>query len=1327
MADSDINNVPNFGEINSNKLKQLNNFIIQDFYESFENFIQYFTANSKHSTCSVAWNDLSIACSCRDCQVSSNNCTCIKCFLEGPHKHHHCKIHLSSSGNCDCGDFSGWKPSGTCKCHRSIYNNLSTENNNDDDYFVSKIEKIPDCSLPVEIKRRLLIAFNEIKNDIFKMIETGNFQYFTNCCNWYFQFSQAGDEIRNCIIETLADQNFLTKIISNSKNMNREKMNSFFYLTGTITNSYQFISIFMESIVQVLPDLLQTIRRGSTAPFFVYNDIPFIGISVVINYCYQYINNCSVRILTEQNKFDWIGFILMINEVFCDFIISEENYNSLVNFDLVFKILESYKFVLRTIFKMKSESHKMKNFFIKFAKSCEKIEGFCHHEFHNDSQCLDVYFLLIRLYKFPHMLAKNIQYFVPEIFDIFIHHLLNDNEFKERRKNVCNYSMSTLLHQLFIHDLLIFGRNNQCEKEVINDDDFFNVCYIGKDPKDTFDYYCQLNLKRKGINDINIELINDIYLNAIELPMISIAFNYLIDFSTIELNVPNRIRTAIKNYHINKTFKIYILPRMISIVQTMFSFSSKERKNKMIEIISNYFGAFKSDYDVGNQKMRDFSYLMFICTLILDRNCINEESISICLKNLMSQMKYEKLNIENIESMISPFQLTNAKFLEKYNKMNIDFDWDLILPCCNSINYLYSNIIPSIIGKTQDLLLPFPEFHENSIFLSNLNEVFECKFIFASIFYLIYEYNNEKVMMQYALNLFITFAQNSKHIENDDSLMNEIHARNVNELSCKIPTTNFRLFSKIKVCFKGNTGISLIQLVDDLGPIGLTTLRQAGLSEKVNDKPKKEILDMKNQIIRKFNKKRQKFMSTIDRQSHNCCSICHKTFSPYLNNHSMIDILKSNKDNFILDTNSEKPKKNIFNSKNELYKKLLFIPISFFGSVSMNLIEDLINGEYDKNKKYENETYVRPLLGNKYMHFQCFENEKFFGQAMLKIDSLFEDYGILENSNAYLSIIDKIILSLAINSLYNKGIPLLSRMISVLDLRSRLRPEILDDSNTFIFYVNLFKNCTFLSNFLKNNLILDLLNSIERVIYECILYYSPFEDTNSESVDDKNEYEEVLKIRENEKLENISFNQFLFSKIVQRHGCLNEKHQEYLRRCFLIEKFYIAEKNEIDESFIDWDFSLNYKNLYSHFYHKKLTNEKTDELKVFRGIKLPKYFLEFIYPPYNVSFLSITDGSELYLCLLTGEIFKGQYRYNAVSKSPFNINITLNLHGTEISSIIFSSGSMISRKIRSIYVDENGIEDVGFRRGKNLTLSQERYNKLIDAYLSGDIFDDSFF
>lgn len=49
------------------------------YYDSINNFIQYLTTNSKHSTCSTAWNNLSIACS--DCSICSNNSSALNVFL----------------------------------------------------------------------------------------------------------------------------------------------------------------------------------------------------------------------------------------------------------------------------------------------------------------------------------------------------------------------------------------------------------------------------------------------------------------------------------------------------------------------------------------------------------------------------------------------------------------------------------------------------------------------------------------------------------------------------------------------------------------------------------------------------------------------------------------------------------------------------------------------------------------------------------------------------------------------------------------------------------------------------------------------------------------------------------------------------------------------------------------------------------------------------------------------------------------------------------------------------------------------------------------------
>lgn len=1317
--DFQTNTLPDLGPINQEKLSFLDNFIIQGFYDTIDQFILFYSTNSRHSTCPTAWNTLSVSCSCRDCRISSNNCTCVKCFLEGPHKHHRAIIHFSASGNCDCGDHSAWKPSGTCKCHCTKYDN-DYNNNNDDDYIVSKVEEIPNFALPKGLKMRLLLCFNEVKSDIQKMIETGNFFYFIYCCQWYQKFTQLGDEIRDTVIESLNDIDFLSQIILNAKNMSKDKMQAFFLLEGSLTNNYTFSASFLESVLRVLPDLLQTMRQSATLQIGLYDQIPFGGISAVISFCYQYINNYPVRTLTEQKKFDWIQFIININNILADFITSEESYNTYLKFEPAFKMIESYKYVLREIFRMESEKPKMKQFFIEFAKSTEKFEGCCIDRINDNSQNYDIYYYILQMYKFPHLIKKNIPYFVPEVVDIFIYHLLNDEKYKDiRANNFHNYSMATLLHQLFINDMIIYNRRSEYEKDAINNDSVFNICYHGKDPKDTFDYYCLLNLKRKGITiDDESNQLNKIYLKAIELPIASISNHYLLNFGLKNINTLNRLINVINSYHSSIYFTIYIFPSLIAIVQTMLSFTSKDKKDEMIKYIAQSFDAFESKYKIQEQKMRDFGFLFFICSLILDRDCINEDTISICLKNLMTPMRYQQMDIIEIQHIIEPYELSNEKFSEKYNHMNTDTDWNLIIPCYNPMKEYYPRILPSIIKKSQGSLLPFPEFIDSdNLLLSNLKEVFECKYIFASIFIIIYEYNNDICILQYALNLFITFAQNSKEIsinENTNLFDTEIHARNINDFVKNIPTSNFRLFAKTKVCFKGNTGISLIQLIDDLGQIGLTALRQAGLSEKVDKLSKKQINYIKQEINMNYKVKREKFASKIEKQSHDCCSICHKISPP-----------------------NEKNKKQTRNDldqniKNSIVEdKLLFIPICVYESSSVDLIEDIINGRFNEKEgiTYEDKKYVRCPLGFKYVHSKCFISIKAYVGVlylMPKIDSLYSDFGVEKFSmlNKYVQsiIFSKIKDFMEQSHLDQNSVHVLARMISVLDHRSRLKPEILDDSFILMLYANLFKNCSLLLKSIKDILNYDLLNIIEKVIYDCFEVYNPFEEENSEK--DKGEFEKVLKIREEQQLEKISFNQFLFSQIVQKHDDQTNKqnHHEYLRRCFLIEKYYLYEK----ETIIDWESLLNYKNLFSHFYHKKLTGENHSiGLPVYRGLKLPKYFLEFIYPPYNISFLSVQKKCSI--CILTGTRYESSFSEKPKFGMPFTI--VLQLYGNGMSTVSLLKKRMFGLETKisnSIYVDKNGFEDPAFQRGSNLMLSQDRYYALIDAFLSGDIIDSSF-
>lgn len=384
--------------------------------------------------------------------------------------------------------------------------------------------------------------------------------------------------------------------------------------------------------------------------------------------------------------------------------------------------------------------------------------------------------------------------------------------------------------------------------------------------------------------------------------------------------------------------------------------------------------------------MRDFSFIIFLSSLILDRDGINCDYKNICLKNLMTEMKHTNVGTTDINRIISPCKMSTSGFKEMYESMDIENDWNIVIPYYIKINELYDRILPAIIGKTQDTLLQFPEFVDPNIgddnnklnicpnlLIKRLPEIFESKYLFSIIYYFIYEYNSDPIITQYALNLFITFVENSK-VSDDDKEIQSITARNLDELALNIQTNNFRLFAKTKVLFKGNQGISLVQLVNDLGLMGMSALRRIGLSITNVKKSMKKIVKLKRSISKSLMRSSQQFESTIDRRSHDCCSICHKVFCP-------------TKDD------QENPIKNKFDSE------MLYIPVSKFKSVSTDLIDSFIHGRLTKNSNFYNKYFIRRHPKYKYVHLNCFLHSSNHSNYFLmpKIDLL--PFNILADEN----------------------------------------------------------------------------------------------------------------------------------------------------------------------------------------------------------------------------------------------------------------------------------------------------------------------------------------
>ena len=76
------------------------------------------------SNCPYSWKSRTITFRCADCEADDKCIICADCFFNGDHVGHRVKLCYSTGGACDCGDPQSWKPSGFCKNHNGVKNNV---------------------------------------------------------------------------------------------------------------------------------------------------------------------------------------------------------------------------------------------------------------------------------------------------------------------------------------------------------------------------------------------------------------------------------------------------------------------------------------------------------------------------------------------------------------------------------------------------------------------------------------------------------------------------------------------------------------------------------------------------------------------------------------------------------------------------------------------------------------------------------------------------------------------------------------------------------------------------------------------------------------------------------------------------------------------------------------------------------------------------------------------------------------------------------------------------------------------------------------------------
>jgi hypothetical protein len=182
----------------------------------------------------------------------------------------------------------------------------------------------------------------------------------------------------------------------------------------------------------------------------------------------------------------------------------------------------------------------------------------------------------------------------------------------------------------------------------------------------------------------------------------------------------------------------------------------------------------------------------------------------------------------------------------------------------------------------------------------------------------------------------------------------------------------------------------------------------------------------------------------------------------------------------------------------------------------------------------------------------------------------------------------------------------------------------------------------------------------------------------------------------------------------------------FLRRVLIFQYYVFGNIQSSTGNIFRWEDELNFENLCQRF-HISFPGEI--KLSKFPIINLPSSFFDLIKPPYNYSL--IDQSQTRFICLLDGAFVKEtnedtldiplmtDHVQSFFSQCTFPIPF-LFVTGRYVTWVAFYNSNGPVCYSPPFYVDELGIPDVGFRRGKSIKISNEELNKLINRMLTSN-------
>ena len=187
---------------------------------------------------------------CETCGISPDSCICLPCFLNGDHEGHKVRFRFGSNGNCDCGDGSMLKPSGFCCKHQGTSEEAIQESMS------------PDERKGYRFVFRILLKLMK-NHHLYGVRDVNAVQPFIRILNVMGKLNSAGDAMRRCCALEMGKLNFV-KLLLRCDVMQRVTLTCFLKFLGGMINDEYFRKEFAKQIVTRYPKVVEKLSWITT-------------------------------------------------------------------------------------------------------------------------------------------------------------------------------------------------------------------------------------------------------------------------------------------------------------------------------------------------------------------------------------------------------------------------------------------------------------------------------------------------------------------------------------------------------------------------------------------------------------------------------------------------------------------------------------------------------------------------------------------------------------------------------------------------------------------------------------------------------------------------------------------------------------------------------------------------------------------------------------------------------------------------------------------------------------------------------------------------------